>query len=76
MTSSKFALVATAVAITLASPAFAKTVRHSQNDAANGRQLYNSTVVPPSGAQLENPAYAPYYGVAHDSGGFVVGGFR
>ena len=76
MTKSKLALVAAAVAIAFASPAFAKTVRHSQNDAAAGHQLYNSTVVPPSGAQIENPYYAPYYNQNHSSGGFVLGGFR
>jgi hypothetical protein len=74
MTNSKLMLAAAAIAIALAPPAFAKTVRHSQNDAAARQQLYNSTVVPPSGAQLQNPAYAPYANQV--SGGWFVGGER
>ena len=75
MTKSKLALVAAAVAIASASPALAKTARHSQNNAA-AQQLYNSTAVPPSGAQVENSGYAPYTNQVHSSGGFVVGGFH
>jgi hypothetical protein len=73
-TKSKLTLIAAAAAITFASPALAKTIRHSQNDAAARQQLYNSTVVPPSGAQLQNPAYAPYANQV--SGGWFVGGER
>ena len=76
MTRSKLALVAAAVAIAFASPAFAKSVRHSQNDAAARQQIYNSTAAPAPGPQLESPYYTPYYGQSHDSGGFVPGGFR
>jgi hypothetical protein len=72
MIKSKLALVAVTVAIAFASPAFAKTVRHSQNDAAAGQQIYNSTAVPPSGAQVENPAYAPYANQAPSIGNFII----
>jgi hypothetical protein len=72
MTNSKLMLAAAAIAIVLAPPAFAKTVRHSQNDAAARQQLYNSTVVPPSGAQPENPYYAPYANQVPSSGNFII----
>jgi hypothetical protein len=74
MIKSKLALVVAAAAIAFASPAFAKTLRHSQND-PTGQQIYNSATVPP-GAQLDNPYYAPYSGQPHDNGGFVLGGFH
>jgi len=72
MTKSKLALVVAAVTIAFASPAFAKTVRHSQNDAAAGQRLYNSTAVPPSGAQPEDRYYAPYANQVPSSGNFII----
>jgi hypothetical protein len=63
MINSKLALVAVAVAIAFASPAFAKTVRHSQNDAATGQKLYNSTAAAPPASQVENPS---------SSGNFII----
>jgi hypothetical protein len=75
MIKSKLALVVGAIAIAFASPAFAKTIRHSQNDTAAQQQLYD-TAAPRSGTQLENPYYAPYYGQSSPGGSFVPGGFR
>jgi hypothetical protein len=70
MMHSKLALLAAGIAVAFASPAFAKTVRQSQNGApARQQQLYDST-------QPDNPYYAPYSNQTYSSGGFVVGGFR
>jgi hypothetical protein len=71
MTNSKLALAAAAFAIAFAPPAFAKTIRHSQNDASARQQLYNSTVVPRSGTQLQDPAYAPYTNEVPSNEGWV-----
>jgi hypothetical protein len=73
MIKTKLTLVVAAAAIAFASPAFAKTVRHSQNDAAARQKIYDSTAAAP---QADNPYYTPYAGQSHDSGGFVPGGFR
>jgi len=76
MTNSKLALVAAAVAIAFASPAFAKTIHHAQHHyTAVPQPLYDSTAAPPS-AQLQNPYYAPYINHYSGFGDFVVGGFH
>jgi hypothetical protein len=60
MTRSKLAFVAVAVAIAFASPAFAKTIRHSNNPRA---------AAPP---QTGNPYYAPYANQVQSSGNFII----
>jgi hypothetical protein len=71
MLKSRFALVAAAAMIAFASPALAKTIRHSKT---NG--LYNSAVVPPpANSSVDNPYYAPYEGT-YSGGSFPVGGFH
>jgi hypothetical protein len=73
MSGTKFTLIAAAAAIAFASPAFAKTIRHSQE---NTQQLYDySVAAPPAGASLDNPYYAPYEG-GYSGGSFPVGGFH
>jgi hypothetical protein len=71
------AFVAAALAIAFASPAIAKTIRHSGNHGVVHPQFYNSAVVSPTaGGQLDDPYYAPYYDHSAPEGGFVVGGFH
>jgi hypothetical protein len=72
MINPKLALVAAAVAITFALPAFAKTVRHSQNDTAAGQQFHNSTAAAPPASQVQNPYYASYANQAQSSGNFII----
>ena len=70
MSGSKFALIAAAAAIAFASPAFAKTVRHSETSTQG---LYN--VVPPAASSSDNPYYTPYEN-SYSGGSFPVGGFH
>jgi hypothetical protein len=58
MLQSKLALVA-AVAIAFASPAFAKTIRHS-------------TATAPPASEAGNPYYAPYANQVQSSGNFII----
>jgi hypothetical protein len=69
MIHSKLALVAAAVAIAFASPAFAKTIRHST---AAGQQFYSSTAAAPPASQVESPYYAPYANHVPSSGNFII----
>jgi hypothetical protein len=75
MSKTKLALVAAAAVIAFASPALAKTARHSQNDGVRQQQIYDSAVVPLAASRGDNPYYAPY---ANSNAGpsFPVGGFH